>query len=154
MLDNKTCKLLNELFDNEANIELFDKSQINGEQNGAQNYTVEKGITMVDDSTDYRLNTEEPNMQQCIGTRNKVYQQEKRYDPKMLGEIKQRDQAMINIGLLTTPGNDPLLENSKFPYCIIKIFRLTKRKSGIKKKRRGRKKANRARAHYYTIPEL
>ena len=113
MEDNQACKLLNELFDNEANIELYTKPQVNKEQNGVQNYTSEKGITMVDDSTDYRLNTEKPDIQEWIGTRNKVYKQESRYDPKQIDEIKMRDQAIVNVRMLTTPENDPLLENSK-----------------------------------------
>lgn len=114
MEESKPNQLLNEIFDNEARGGLYMVKQVDKEANGIQNYTVEKGISMIDESTDYRLNTEEVNLEDYVRTRTITYQKVKGYDEKMINEIKQRDQAMRNARMMTTPENDPLIENSKY----------------------------------------
>jgi hypothetical protein len=81
----------------------------------SQPKTEGKGVSTVDDSTEYRIHLDE-DLQEINQNR---YQRgnPNRSEPlneKMLGEIEARDQAIKNVRILDTPSGDPIISNSNF----------------------------------------
>jgi hypothetical protein len=81
----------------------------------SQPKTEGKGVSTVDDSTEYRIHLDE-DLQEISQNR---YQRGNPNRPellneKMLGEIEARDQAIKNVRILDTPSGDPIISNSNF----------------------------------------
>ena len=78
-----------------------------------------KGVTLVEDFTDYRIELEE-NRQEINMNRFRREKSVKSLElnDKILGEIEARDQAMRHVRGEETPGNDPIIGNSNL-FCFL-----------------------------------
>ena len=81
----------------------------------SQPKTEGKGVSNVDDSTEYRIHLDE-DFQEINQNRYQRgnYNRPEPLNEKMLGEIEARDQAMVNVRILDTPSGDPIISNSNF----------------------------------------
>ena len=73
-----------------------------------------KGVSLVDESTDYRIQTNDKDKEcEILLNLNRKFNERNKEEEKIEREIEQRDQALENVRILSAPENDPLIGNSK-----------------------------------------